>query len=470
MSNTLARFYTNLLLAEVSSGMQKRIYDYGRARKDVGLLVALAGYASLCTEVDTKLATESNAKVRSAWIRNPLRTSEQIAASIEKEKRVTVLTVIAESDEGLPDSAFDALVKQADTSGSAMLALTVAANEAAPEDVRARAAVVFARHCGQLRRPEHTKLGAVVAHADRMAMVTKSVSLAVFLTSAGDLSAKSIANLTRLLTAKRHLSDLAYGSTSALQNLLNSSFITVESAEQIHAFAQWSQAEGSKSSYYYYGSSMKDLETLAAKVIDQGGGNGSSTRSFHKLSDPADIDAAITEMQAQASGSNHAAFIALVSNECLSDEQFERMISRGSHHLPWSALSALPGMLVGHPNRMLALFSNYPHLLTDEILAAVPDPAALLSAFASRLSSMPGHVSNYILESLVRSQHFTADIAMMMPVALFRGPQLDVNAVTRIIEVLEPHVSDDSLWHTFEMLAPEFDGSVSDLLSACTSL
>lgn len=466
----LSNFYTNLLVGDVPVALQRRILNYARSHKEVSLLTALTAYDRLDPAIDAELASEPNAKVRMAWIRRPNRTAEEIVSSITREKRVTVLTVIAATDEELPDSVFKAIVDEAEAGGSSMLALTVAANKSAPDKQRARAAVVFARTCRAMRRNEQVLMPAVMEFADLMARNVRTDALAHFLASCADISAAGVTNLTNILTTVPASGSYEYGIVNSLTQLLEQAMIDVACATRIKATAEKAKQDMSRSRYYSYSAGAFDEVIKRAKVvIDAGGGSGTPATQLAVTDDAERIDAAIADMANRRAARIDANFLALLGNPNLSDEQFARMISSSASMISWNVMRAIPDILANQPERLAVFMVTNPHYVDDDILERLPNPAAMLSSLVDLVSASK-HTAPWVLERLVNSRFFTSEVALRMPISVFRGPHLDANAVAKVIGFLEPIVTDDEVWHTFEMLAPEFEGSVEDLLNASRSL
>lgn len=95
------RVYNVLALSpqHLSEGVIRGIHRWAKQHKDVALLTTLASRPDLPQDVLAALAKEPHAKVRVAYLSRPDRTPEELAAAVAKEKRVTVLTAVAESSE-----------------------------------------------------------------------------------------------------------------------------------------------------------------------------------------------------------------------------------------------------------------------------------------------------------------------------------------------------------------------------------
>ena len=92
---------TDVFLALLDSStppvlFQHRIYEYASKNKLTALLVKLASHPNLDPSVDDLLKSVRTAQVVAARLSNPVRSSEEIISTLEKESRVSVLSAVAD--------------------------------------------------------------------------------------------------------------------------------------------------------------------------------------------------------------------------------------------------------------------------------------------------------------------------------------------------------------------------------------
>lgn len=99
MSHPLKSLFEKLLAQqELSLVLQKRIHQYAVNRKDFYLLKSLAAHPALSEEIDEKIKEHPSAIVKAAWISRPGRSASDIEGLVSHEKRVTILTALAEME------------------------------------------------------------------------------------------------------------------------------------------------------------------------------------------------------------------------------------------------------------------------------------------------------------------------------------------------------------------------------------
>lgn len=127
--------YEALVTPSMTTLMQKRVMAYAERHKDIPLMLSLAGLPTLDPEIEAALADRGEAEVLLAWALRPGRTTEQLLARFRKEKRATLLAQLAERPD-LPAVLYEELGNH----GSVMVAEALVVNDAAPLEVRKKAA------------------------------------------------------------------------------------------------------------------------------------------------------------------------------------------------------------------------------------------------------------------------------------------------------------------------------------------
>lgn len=123
----------------VPAEVLRRAFVVARSAGDENLLAMVARQPQLPDDVDAEIAKLTSAKVRSAWLQRPGRTTEEMADAIRKEKRAGVLAIVAESA-AAPAELFEQLV----IDGRRSVCLAVLRNESAPLAARQKALLLLA--------------------------------------------------------------------------------------------------------------------------------------------------------------------------------------------------------------------------------------------------------------------------------------------------------------------------------------
>lgn len=108
---SLQNLYTELLVDRTSiltGDIQHRIASHALRDGDTDLLLGLLGRSELDADVDRRIGESTELPVLITWMLRPGRDPETVAGRVAREKRVTVLAVLADTP-GLPRSVYENL-------------------------------------------------------------------------------------------------------------------------------------------------------------------------------------------------------------------------------------------------------------------------------------------------------------------------------------------------------------------------
>lgn len=241
----IREMYLNVIRSSdtLDQQFQRRAHHVAKLAKDEDLASALARRPDTLSEIDDDLATWGSAKVQSAWFTRPGRDLAKAAQRLSREKRVTVLEVIA----GLPDldERFYAICAKRDAS---RVALPLMSNESAPVEYRTAAAATIAREFEGLSYAKKGALVAILASCDpRVADM--------FVCATSDLS---VAN-----RAMGNVSYLSIAATEHVYDMCHKRLVGLKSTYIDNLARSKNQTRGS-----WYGSSHYEITQVLRELIE----------------------------------------------------------------------------------------------------------------------------------------------------------------------------------------------------------
>jgi hypothetical protein len=134
--------YLNVIKSSdsLSPEFQRRVFRVARNAKDEDLAAALAVRPDTLPELDAELGAWGSARVQSAWFARPGRDMSATIQSLRKEKRVTILEVIAGIPELTPE-VYEVCVQR----NATRVAYKLVSNDSVPIEMRCRAAGTLAQ-------------------------------------------------------------------------------------------------------------------------------------------------------------------------------------------------------------------------------------------------------------------------------------------------------------------------------------
>lgn len=457
---SIARFYRNLLdTPEVPAVLQSRMLEWGTQHRDNALLKTLAAHPDLSPEVDDRLADISAARVRAAWLQRPDRDPEVVAAAIRDEKRISVLTGLAQQTDLSPQQ-YQLLSER--EHGAVLYALVT--NQAVPFPIREDCLGRWCSKDNQVSyRASYMLLSLLRAEPelqDAYAAHVRHYDTAIQFAASPNLSVATQARLLRdgILTPCLKVSAYRPHPDQALQLAIQLAANPALDPNLVPELLDWlrkDRPDTAPASLAQVSSAIKNLETNRARHGAKGAVSLSGIRSetdperLHKLALKAREDR------------DQGLALALARNLAVTGEPLSvvaRLLTPG-------AVRSLVALRSGHPEDAARILVAHPYLLTDDVLQASGQPAEVLQACARGISTLNPSVG--LVDQIATSRYLNRSVVLAIPphvASLAAGPELRVQMAEAICSALG---DDEPAWRIFESLAGDFEGSLAELLESC---
>lgn len=466
-----SRIFTSLLdgTGTIHPELQERIYQHLSDRKDLIGIGKLAQRSELTEELDMHIGRRTEAVIVAGWLSRAGRSAEQIEKRLNKEKRSSVLSVIAGTS-GLPEDIYRRVPIP-----TLKVAENLIGNTSVPRDVRIEAIKVLARQGAHTSawRNEQT-FGKIIAEdrefATIVATLTPSPTVArMCLDRLTPVEPELVASLIERLDVLVGYNEGEHGSGgSDLCEALAVEHLDDRQIANVRRIAKAS-AKRSTNSYHKHGyeNVLPLLEPKGRKIVD-------SIRRLAESQDPNESVKLMTTCLASRtllSALTSRALWAVVRNTVLPPENVLALVDDMSVEQE----SALARRWVerGELRKLAELASNpyyQPHWV-DEIGDSIPLLAEIFALAADRGDQPPAWA--------LSSRHFAdcpekavdlipwSILALLEPSDNSNGTnqthqELILQAVQRM---LVDKLGDDTvLWETFTALSGEFTGTLPELI------
>ena len=482
MTNPIARVYHVYLDAdELTLDTQLRILSYGARVKDTALLARLALHPSLTPELDERLREIELVDVKAAWAARPGRSIDDLVRLVDNEKRVKVLTALAERSD-LPSALYQRISQKA--RGQAAL-FAIAANPAAETSARHAAAARLASmfEPGQVyggaesrRIADITRLvGNFPELADTIALNTSNdgaIGACVAATGLSPAAQRHIAvvaepGVNRLIERFQNGSQNRYFSwynndwlSSVAESMAEHGDVDPEAGESIIAMLDrlHAVANGDPQHRSAY-AGFSDASAKLRKALDKPKVDLLSLASAAE--DREAVEKVVEELNKRSRSYNRfsttsAAVVALVNNPATTISQVKQLVET---HLNWSSRSMF-SKLTSDPLKVAAVASRMMYYDVDGVLERSSDPKASFSHLLAMLVEADERVPLEVL----RSKFFSEEHIGKLPLQVTHLDDLPANVMQSVAGYIATHIATDDAWIVFETLGTEFTGTIEDLV------
>jgi len=500
----------NLILEDPNMGYdsQKRLYEYGFERKDYDLLTKLALHSNLDDSIDLLLSKIDAVSVRAAWVAKPGRSTDEILAMISKEKRINVLTNLLSN----PDIPEDIFKKVLQGTVSKKFAYTVFDNESLSSELRflaskkifdlekaARKATLkdpnfdgfdfgFTRICENILSKTPAILPTLKAEKNLEAQVSiaaySEIDLATFI-FAKEIFTEKAANLVKADAKLKKSGETSYYIKSDLSNrksnLIRGFTFYIEEIVKSTPFCKELDSE------------IKTLFSAIEKITDNHYEKSEVAeckklltswkkspvqlffQDLERLDTTKEMDETVdritfvldNDSQIFSNGTRIKLAKLILANDLTSLESIKKVAS----WLTWhdDSILAMKEIGVEKTEKCAAYLLGLDVYDIDKYLAVLKEPHNTLALLIN------GHVktenlSRYSdISTFLRSEYLTYEVARTVPLHAL----LETNIASiseNLIKDLNETFVEDKQWVNFKTLAPEFNGSLSQLLELCKSL
>ncbi len=481
----------NLLLKQptLDVTMQRRIANHGIAKRDYPLLAQLAAHPTLDPEIDTMLSKINSALVKTAWVSRAGRKPEEITEMVRNEKRVTVLSALAQSD-GLPDELYRSIIKRTDNN-TILTALHV--NGALPARIRELAALKKITSAPAVTNDDH---GLDSQRYEVMRTAIESVPQIV----------------GKLMDSK----DL-YVLCALASHMQLPCEVQLRTAKRF--MERYGNALASKNRYDYYQNPWQNLVDLTNNLIEQGpvcteaaailddmlGQVDSQMSKGWFQSKIEEAKDALTRSGTEGVETLRGRFESVESVEGMTEfvNETDLVYASGKFNFPESALLRTAVQVIGspystpetiktvagwyswgdstkdafaavgrdNPERIAALITGFTnaHCDVDEVLSDIDCTDAVMRLLIEHeVAENAGNRRSY--STLLTSKHFKPEMVRFFPLESLMGMDLEQNINEAILGDLSDVLSNDESWNSFVTLAEEFEGPLESLITVCRSL
>jgi hypothetical protein len=466
----------------VPSEQQHLLFTMFNQCRDWDQLARLCAIKDIDPDVDAKLAKVSSAKVKAAWMSRPGRTTEQMAAAVRGERRISVLEAMAAST-----AEPDLLLTMLNAGRSLRVAIAALNNENASEAAQAAAGKVIGEQLrdGSSRNQRRDALNAVSSHPAALAAVGSATSDPELLAMASELETMTPrlaahiveAGITAPLAALRdHIGSGAIGQAdwnysyriqsrwtpimTVISAVASSVWLDDATADAIlAALHATEEVIGQNKKTDYVTQAITAIEARAASV-----GLLAAARSGTQ----AEVEAAMARSanMPYANSLSQMLHIEVSARTDLPLATRQRAISRVS---TWSIIGApqqYPMPLV-----VFTIVSQSYYVHGQQLVTAIRDSGhvgwedELRNLLKQARAEKVQKLADVIAAGMLNSDLVDIDLVMSMPVSFLhthRGPAADKILAEYFLEHLPGNVR---LWEELEKLAPKFPGTVADLVA-----
>jgi|LauGreDrversion4_1035100.scaffolds.fasta_scaffold04655_7 hypothetical protein len=487
MPHSLTSLFMTLMTAEeITVALQQRIFTHGRKRNDVALLARLASHPSLDASIDAQLKEESAALVRCAWISRPGRNLEDITDVITKEKRVTVLSALAEQPM-LSEQVARTLVER--TKNTKVL-LTLVKSPTLDDDIKKSAADrIVASLDGVGSHSIDTKqvdvlctiassiegyLEQVVIDAPNLVVLRAAVTHC-------PLDADSQRLLVNMFL-ETYAQQLSYQPTSRFDN---GSVAQVDLCNIIEAMCETSQLDDGvrktlekavKSVKTHYSADNWNLSRLDRALECLKNANAANFNAlreeFDAITTSEGITTFISQVESQARKGTlpyrHPILNTLATKITLSPIGTAEHVKSIEGWFQWNASSELVARIDDTAKQVaLITVGTFYGLDYHKIIFDAPNSLELMDALVDHAAC---NEERWMLDHLTESSFFADRHLRRIPLQLLSQMELREEHRSILMDVLADDTISDDTWSTIETLSDEYEGSIQELIELATAI
>lgn len=483
MNNPIARVYHVFLDAdELALDIQQRILAYGSRVKDTHLLARLASHPALTPELDDRLREIELAEVKAAWAGRPGRSAAELVKLVDNEKRVKVLTALAERQD-LPSALYEQIAKKAKGQAALFaLASNTAAETSARHTAASRLAAMFVP--GSVSGGAETRKVSDITHlvgnspelADVIVLNTSNQGAIGACAAATALSPEAQLHIAEVsapevdqLIARytngvnnRYFSWYSHGWLSSVAESMaeHGDLDPVAGEKIITMLERLHEAANSDPARRGVYTEFSDAATKLRSALDKPRVDMLALASAAQT--PEAVEHVLNEIDKRSRGyarfsTTGAVVVALVNNPATTIPQVQRLVST---HLSWSSRN-LFSKLTSDPMRVAAVASEMLYWEIDTILDRSSDPKA---SFAHLLTLCVESGRKRVPLEVLQSKYFSEEHIGKLQLAITGLDDLPVNVMQEISAYLTAHVASDEAWAMLETLGHEFEGTIEDLV------
>jgi hypothetical protein len=485
--------YLNMIRSSetLDPAFQRRVHQLAKRTKDEDLAASLARRADTIDEIDTDLGSWGSAKVQSAWFARPGRDYAAVAAKLAREKRVTILEVVASLGQ-LPEAIYATCAKR----DSLRVAFALVTNDAASVTTRRAAAATIGRQYEAMSYAKQHALVGTLASCDQeivdafIQACPTIETVAPALTGASALAPESVDHIynlaTEILTGlpKLHATKLAesqnrtsrhsyYGGSYDVSRPMHS---VLEACKHVVVLTEYDSPRrdklveclavlielfGKKQWQYDDDLHRTASELLETVTATKTGRRPSKVDMVRSITSVERLEEVANELSNQRK-LDRATAVVILCHEHVSHKAAELAVRAFGWGETTKVLAAKGKDMKLHA-KAVALIST--HDVNDARIAKFAAPATP-SEFWMEIVAVYANSRGIIPQDVLASTHARVDIIPRLPLRIFSQEDLPGWMVTGFTELLAQELATTGAWDAFEVLAPNHLGTVTQVLRA----
>lgn len=492
MARGIQSMYLNLIRSSerLDPVFQRRIHQVMKRTKNEDLAAAMARRADTLDEIDADLSNWGSAKVQAAWFARPGRDMTAAVQRLRKEKRVTILEVVA-SVESLNSAIYEICADR----DAARVALPLMINDSVPTPQRQAAARTLAKQFENISyRRQHDLIAASVACGPEItdAFVCASLDLQTtnrvlaVINSLGTKAAEHVHKLChdilqqipkihaeKIVESKKVAAGRYYSGQYDVSNPLRVVFestkfvaiLTDHRSKERDLLASQAQAlvELFEKKQWQYDDDLRKvmlniLSNITGSHVRGNPGldaikNASTTERLLQIVNDLEKKHELDRASALAAiSSPHATVeVALTVSGAFGWGEIDRILEAKNRELSAPVKATLLMGTYDFSDRKIEKYAlnTTPHELWMEVVYA---------AMRTR-TELP--------EQLMSSSYARPDVIPNLPLKVFSQSNTPGWLMTGFSEYLTSQLTTEEAWDAFEVLAPNHLGSVTQIVKAC---
>ena len=487
MPHSLTSLFMTLMNAEeISIALQQRIFTHGRRRNDAVLLAKLASHPSLNEKVDTQLKEEQAALVRCAWISRPGRELKDIADVIAKEKRVTVLSALAEQT-SLSEQVALTLVER--TKNTKVL-LTLVKSQTLSLEIRTSAADRIVESLDGISNlgidsKQVEVLQTIASSIDGYLenLVIKNPTLLVLRAAVSHCPLKPESQQLFIELFMKNFSDkLTITPTSRFDN---GSIAQNDICNIVESLCETSQLDDEvrktlvkiikdvKSQFQKDNWSISRMDRALECLKNAKAVNFNALKEeFDAIKTSEGISNFIQQVEGLAQLGTlpyrHPILNTLATKITLSPIGTAEHVKIIDGWFQWNVSSELVSRIDDAPKQVaLISIGSFYGLDYHKLVSDAPNTAELMDALVDHAAKNDEH---WMLNNLTESTHFADRHLRRIPLQLLSRMELREDHRAILMDVLADDAISEEIWATIETLSDEYEGSIQELIELATAI
>ena len=487
MENIVSTVYQAFLAVEnPEPTIQKQVFNFGVRTKNQELLATLAKVDNLLPEIDEALRDQGSAVVKAAWASRKGRSQDDLVKLVLKEKRIKVLTALAERSD-LPQEVYKVIAEKSNGQGSLNALVLNQDVELEHRSVALLRLLTFFEVNTDPSRSMHdnrySQISNILAVSPELAEVvginSNNISALHAAANHSLLSEQAQRNILSILKSgivtveqikRSNYNSLGAHSYNFITNIVDSMCeqgpLAPDVAKEFTGIIKKLDKKFSQpASYYsnYFADTLKNIANSENNLrVDLKSKIASASTST-------EIDEIIKQLEKYSTGNKSSSSViestvlAIIASPISTSDQTVYLLNNTS--TSWYRLRDIK-KITDDPKKIGAILALYPWMGIDSLLGKLDDPELAMESLLAYTIKEENQVSQEILNS----RYLTESIAGKLPLRALSRNETPAMVNSFLSNKLKDSLTTAEQWLTFETLAVEYQGSIDDLLHLVTNL